>query len=271
MMTKSFVARVESVGPGDLSGFRNAVLTYCQALRSKQPFHCRTNVESAKLLRWLGIEWVEVAIDQGLAESSFPQDPPFPEDSLSSFRERGFLGSTLFAALIRSSYGPDEPGYFPTASELGFYYDEALLREQIRWDEEYLAECQEFFFEELTPAEMLEQATALLELNLQALKERFHDELLGVVFLIGEQETDLSNLSRFLGRLLQRGSCEAEFRKLVSGLNDWGPDSLRGAWISLDNSARTTLEESFFGSYCEQADDILVACGENLLRWRADL
>ena len=40
-----------------LAPYRDAVLLYCEALKSGRPFLCEASEESAKILSWLGVEF----------------------------------------------------------------------------------------------------------------------------------------------------------------------------------------------------------------------
>jgi hypothetical protein len=277
-----FVSRIERTGPGDLVLFRDAVLTYCAALRKKCSCHVQADGPARELLEWLGVP-CEPGPKEGIAfvdptrASHFPKSVmlapgrDFPDTPLSEFRDRGYLGVTLFAALVRSSYGPDEPEYYPTQSELGFYFEEdGLLREAVRWDSEYLEECQAFFFEELTPAELLNLSLASLPDDLRTPRERFEAELLGVAFLIGEQGHSLRPLSKFLGQLLRPGTVTEELRAFLSSVSVWDQETVSEAWEALAGPSREALTESLLAPVEEQAEAVLLACGRDLLQWRAE-
>ena len=190
----------------------------------------------------------------------------FPATSLAEFRSRGYLGTTLFAALVRSSYGPDEPGFYPTQSELGFYFEEAkLISGKARWDEDYLAESQEFFFEELTPAELVEEVYALVPQAAEA-GEPHRESLEGVAFLIGEQTETLLPLSRFFQELLVSNQPLPELKTLVGAVEGWSEEEVEQAWESCGPS--DYAREVFCGLPIE-APVVLQACGPKLLGWRS--
>jgi len=193
-----------------------------------------------------------------------------PETSLADFRSKGYLGVTLFAALVRSSYGPDEPGFFPTQSELGFYFDPTLLLTgQARWGEDYLEECQDFFFEELTPAELLGLSLSSLPNPVGEQHSRFQSELLGVAFLIGEQGRSLLPLTQFLDRLLGSRAGARELEAFVKSVSEWKRETVNAAWEKLSTADRSIIRQEVLGPVSGQAADVLLACGRELLEWRA--
>lgn len=274
-MAHRYLSQIMSTGPGDLVSFRDAVLTYCAALKEKQPFHFQGSDEAGFLLSWLGVEYLS-----GTGEGRSYQDPSranggevrllpsgtkLPQTPLASFRDKGYLGTTLFAALVRSSYGPDEPGYFPTRSELGFYFEESALRRESRWDEDYLEECQDFFFEELTPAELVAEAFSLLGSEAAERGAPFREALEGVAFLIGEQTRTLLPLAQFFQQLLVSREPLPELREIASS-DDWSVERLEADW------GRGPLSEYGRRVFTEPAVKphlVLQACGPELLRWRA--
>jgi hypothetical protein len=188
---------------------------------------------------------------------------------LATYREDGYLGETLFAALVRSSYGPDEEGFFPTKSELGFYFnEERLLTGKARWSEEYLRNCQQFFFEELTPAELLQHSLRPLSEQLQRQAEPFEKELSGVAFLVGEQSSSTDPISRFFEKLLLPEP-EVGLRTLLQVTPDWNEEGIHKAWDELDESVRGGLQAGLFAPVAEQATQVLVALGRDLVEWKA--
>lgn len=269
---REYVCRVETVGPGDLAGFRDAVLLYSEALRVKKPFYCQAGPEASELLVWLGLDFLPPAeTSAGLAvDLGYPSAEALAQESLADFRERGYLGRTLFSALVRSSYGPDEPGYFPTASELGFYFDRALLRRSVRWDQEYLDECQGFFFEELTPTELLNATLELLPAGARECAEPFTEELQGVVFLVGEQETTLAPLRELLSSLLVKSEGKDSLKRFLERVQKWNSEGAGQAWEGLSDTDRRTIVESVLSGRAENAAEILAASGRALLKWRAE-
>lgn len=265
-----YSSRIPATGEGDLVFFRDATLAYCAARREGVPFHLNAPEEALELARWLGLEF-EVG-EEGRTLTVPADSSTLPNKPLASFREEGFLGQTLFSALVRSSYGPDEEGYFPTKSELGFYFDEALLLSgSARWDEEYLQECQQFFFEELTPAELLEESLKRLPPEMRERAAPFQNELLGVAFLLGEQSSSLQPLSGFFRALLNSRKEEA-FRPVLHSVERWDADSLEGAWKRLDDSTRQNLQNSFLTSHPGgRPPQLLLALGRDLVEWKAGL
>lgn len=274
VLTESFYSQIEQTGEGDLVLFRDAVLTYCAALKEKKPFRLSGSPEALELMGWMNIEFEE---GEGSGRSFLdPARSPngdaralasgqsFPITPLNWYREQGYLGTTLFSALVRSSYGPDEPGFFPTQSELGFYFSEdKLLRDGVRWDDEYLEECQLFFFEELTPSELVEHVYARLPREAREHGTPFIEALEGVAFLIGEQTENLGPLTEFFRGLLV-STAEWPGLKAVLQVKEWNEESVA--------AALSGAETPHWLADCPvEPQQILVACGPDLLRWRAGL
>ena len=257
----------------DLGMFRDAVLLYCEALRRKQPFHCSAGAETSRLLSWLGIEFEPSGAGQDLSLLELlPQSSGLPNTPLASFREQGYLGRTLFAALLRSSYGPDEEGYFPTQSELGFYFEREQVRPgPVRWDQEYLDECQEFFFEELTPAELLEETLQFLPPEARGGAERFREELEGVAFLVGEQESMLRPLVNLMTALLVGRAGGKELSELLGAVKEWTREAFDSAWNELGQPARDGIAGQILGGVEAESSVVLLACGRRLLEWRSQV
>lgn len=278
-----YFSKIEKTGSGDLVLFRDAVVTYCAALRAKQAFHCDACEEAARLLSWLGVEFEPGSgkgtsyIDPSRAEC-YQNDirllvsgGELPSDSLSEFQKRGLLGTTLFAALVRSSYGPNEAGFFPTQSELGFYFEDSLLvSDGARWDEDYLADCQEFFFEELTPDELLRLAVESVDEAGHSMVS-YRSELKSVLFLIGEQEHSLRPLTKFLERLFQPQDKLPELERLLTAIPEWDREGISAAWGALEAPSRQAIKTNLLGDAQAEPTDILLACGRGLLEWRARL
>lgn len=265
----NYYSQIERVGEGDLTTFRDAVLTYCAALKAKDDFYFSGSAEAGELLRWLGIHFKETSVE---SESppwsegrSLARTAALPKTALADFRSRGYLGTTLFAALVRSSYGPDEPGFFPTQSELGFYFEESkLLSGEARWDEDYLEECQEFFFEELTPAELVDEVYALVPQAAEG-GEPHRESLEGVAFLIGEQTTTLLPLTRFFKEILVSNKPLPELSTLVKSVDGWTEEEVQGAW---ESCAPSEYAREVFSGLPIDAHVVLQACGPELLAWR---
>ena len=267
----NYYSQIENVGEGDLKSFRDAVLAYCASLKEKQEFHFSGSAEAEELLGWLGVRfsrataggkpWSEGRL---LAETE-----TLPTTPLADFRSRGYLGTTLFAALVRSSYGPDEPGFFPTQSELGFYFEEAKLRSgDARWDQEYLDECQAFFFEELTPAELVEEVYSLLPERAAAVGESHRESLEGAAFLIGEQTETLLPLTNFFEHILVSTKPLPELKKVLESVDDWSEEKVEQAWLGCQPSgyAREVFEDLPIDAHL-----VLQACGPKLLTWRSEV
>lgn len=268
---RKFFCRVDNVGAGDLAAFRDAVLLYSEALRSKRAFYCQASPEASELLVWLGLDFLppEEHWENQPSAFGYPSPAALPKEGLNDYRERGYLGRTLFSTLVRSSYGPDEEGFFPTVSELGFYFDRAKLRTEVRWDQDYLDECQEFFFEELTPNEILYAGLELLPASARDSAEPFLDELQGVVFLVGEQETMLAPIRELLSGLLVSQESTAVLAKLVSAVETWDTTGMEAAWSLLTEADREAVVQGVLSGHAESAVEVLAACGRRLLEWRA--
>lgn len=276
-MSKTFVSCLSECGPGDLLSFRDAVITYCAALREKARFVITASPEAQELLTWLGVRFEVGEVEgEGYTDSSLggslPSGLSLPDTPLQEFRDQGLLGTTLFAALVRSSYGPEEEGYFPTQSELGFYFDLAQLRQgEVRWDEDYLKQCQEFFFEELTPAELLELSLQPLSEELRHEGRPFQTELLGVAFLIGEQRSTLKPLTEFFRVLLDQSIPQPALQELASLTPSWDQTTLTNIWDMTDATVVEGLKAQMFAPVPDQIPEILAACGDQLISWRAQL
>lgn len=261
--------------------FRDAVLSYCAALKSKGRFSVVGPPEAHDLLQWMGVECSEGGEDGRCyldpsrsapnAESVRLADAStLPSQSLSSYRREGLLGVTMFSALVRSSYGPQEPEYFPTQLELSIYFDPAELHSgPARWDEEYLQECQSFFFEELTPVELLEEVYYRLPGALRENGKAFSATLQGLVFLLAQQSEDLPGLSRFFHRLLSRDNSLPELRTLLQSVDRWEEPALVTAWDDLESAVREQLESQLLSDVPVEPASLLFACGRELLQWRA--
>lgn len=280
-MSRSFVSQISALGPGDLVSFRDTVITYCAALRLGEKLVFSGPSEAEDLLHWLGVDfergeqsgltYCDPSRKDSVEECHLLADgAQFPQTSLQDFRSQGYLGNTLFAALVRSSYGPDEAEYFPTKSELGFYFDQDLLRQgEVRWDEDFLQDCQQFFFEELTPAEMLSLALAPLPQELREGAVPFEAELLGVAFLVGEQATTLGPLSQFFRNLLSPEKSVPELKHFISLTPSWDETTVSSIWEMTDPELVETLKNGLFAPVADQIPELLVACGETLITWRA--
>jgi hypothetical protein len=277
-LTKSFFSQIEHTGQGDLILFRDAVLTYCAALKLKLPFTFWGSPEAVGLVRWMNMKF-----EEGSESGRSYLDPSreseagerrllvsgqnLPSTPLSWYRDQGYLGTTLFAALVRSSYGPDEPGFFPTQSELGFYFSESkLLSEQARWDDQYLSECQSFFFEELTPAELVEQVYSRLGDEARERGKPYTESLEGVAFLVGEQTETLVPLTEFFRGLLLSSEPWPELQFILTEVDEWNEEAVQQAW---EGCERSPFSHHLFESIPVESPSVLTACGPELLGWRA--
>jgi hypothetical protein len=283
-MKTTYFCSIATTGPGDLVSFRDAAITYAASRRCGQNLFVEASEAARDLLSWLGIEAVPAA-PQGLTYLDPNRPAPDgvqvralapwgPSDlSLESYRQGGYVAEAMFAALIRSSYGPDSSEFFPTRSELGFYFEDSLLRESARWDEDYLRDCQAFFMEELMPVELLSKSIALLPTaqrdNLGELCRRWQTELHGVTFLVASQLETLLPLARLLSGLLGTESPAPGLKDLVNGVQVWDQAGWSAAWGVLAVDQRQVLAEALCPEFSDQAEAILFTAGPDLLLWRA--
>jgi hypothetical protein len=277
------------LGDDDLVFFRDAAITYAACQRQRGLLRLEASAEAWDLLQWLGIEGTAEGASEGIAylDPSRNADEPAvqvrvlpswqgPGLSLESFRQQGYVPEAMFATLIRSSYGPDRLDFFPTRSELGFYFEESLLLSGTsRWDQDYLAACQAFFMEELTPAELLANSMALWPVAqrqsavVQTQVERWENELHGVTFLVASELETLRPLADLLAALLALDSPVPGLHELVSGVASWDVASWSAAWASLPQEHRQQLSEQLCPGFAAQAEAILYAAGPEFLLWRA--
>ena len=272
--------RLDDLKTPDLILYRDAVVTACAAARAGSVVRLCGETAKGDLLTWLGIPFEHGGEENPSFYDLIRKFPPgegtllldgseLPSRTLEEYRAEGYLGVTLFAALLRSSYGGDENGFFPTLSEMASYYEPSQLRtEPLRWDEEYLVECQEYFFEELTPAELLEQSLSLLPANLREQSQSFESELLSLAFLIGEQVSTLRPLSLFLTGFLSREEPFPKLSEFLATVSDWTQDSVRQSWDNLICGPEPVPLPAFLAPFSHCVPEILAASGPKLLRWR---
>ena len=282
-MSASYFCAVEAVGSGDLLLFRDAAITYAACRRQGETLRRQGEEHDLALLDWLGLDGVTgepsgIAYLDPSRTVAGVQVRPLPDGaalsalSLDAFRREGFVAEALFSALIRSSYGPYSPEFLPTRSELGFYFDDALLLDgPARWDEEYLRDCQAFFMEELTPAELVEKSLACLDWPQgRALSEpaaRFSEQLHGVAFLLAAQLESLTPLARLLQRLLSQEMPAPGLGELLTAA---GSRPSRQEWkAAWDGAERLPLASALCPDFVGQAEEILFTAGPDLLSWRA--
>lgn len=285
-MSQSYFAALSASGDGDLLAFRDAAVTYAACRRQDGEFHWQASSETERLLAWLGLEG-KAGAPAGIAyldrSRSLPETvqvkplvsgEPFSTCCLDGFRRDGFVAEAMFAALIRSSYGPDGLDYFPTRSELGFYFDDDLLLQgSARWDDEYLQACQTFFLEELMPAELVEKSLASLPWEtgdrLLTLAQRFAEELQGVTFLVVSELESLRPLAELLQALLERSAPVDGLGSLLETVGeDWTSQGWSRAWAALTEDQRASLTVALCPGFGEQAEAILFTAGPSLLGWR---
>jgi hypothetical protein len=287
-MKPTYFCSVPVVGEGDLVLFRDAAVTYSACRRHDQALIVEAPAEAWDLLSWLGVE-AGAGLPHGIAYLDPQRTPSEGVEarplaawnsgrlSLESFRQKGYLAETMFAALIRSSYGPDSLDFFPTRSELGFYFDDSLLLEgEARWNEDYLGVCQAFFMEELMPGELLAKSIGLLPAerreSLLELSSRWEVELQGVTFLVASQLETLLPLARLLSGLLGLNSGRDGSRglkELVQSVQVWDQPGWTAAWNGQPAERRQALAAELCPEFAEQAEPILFTAGPDLLLWRA--
>ena len=285
-MSQLFYASVPNLGQGDLVAFRDAAVTYAACRRHGGRLFWQASPEAERLLSWLGLEG-EVGPPEGLAYLDAGRTLPdsvttrpllsgesLSELSLDELRQSGVVAEAVFAALIRSSYGPDGLDYFPTSSELGFYFEDSLLlQDRLRWDDEDLQDCQAFFMEELMPSELLEKSLASLPWEVgEALRhpaERFAEELHGVTFLVATGLENLRPLAELLQALLGKAASVDGLGELLQAVGDsWTPQAWRLAWAAQPEGLRAQMAETLCPGFIEQAEAILLSAGPALLSWR---
>jgi hypothetical protein len=279
----------DSDSGGDLLAYRDAAITYAASRRRQALLSIEAGPEAWDLLSWLGIEGVETVpasgsityLDPSRSPAAGVQARALPawgawNLSLRWFREQGYVGEAIFAALIRSSYGPEAMDFFPTRSELGFYYDDSLLLSTpARWDQEYLDASQAFFMEELMPAELLEKALQVLPKQPREALERsagdWMQELHGVTFLLASELRTLLPLSRLLRNLLTPEAPAPRLKELLEGLRVWDRAGWSSAWNAIPEPDRLALSQALCADFSAQAEAVLFTAGPSLLRWRAGL
>ena len=285
-MSSSYFSAISALGVGDLLAFRDAAETYAACRRQDGDFRWQASPEAARLLAWLGLEG-KAGEPSGIAYLDPSRSLPgavqvrtlvsgeaLAAHGLDRLRRDGIVAETVFAALIRSSYGPDGLDYFPTRSELGFYFDDALLLEgSARWDDEYLQACQAFFMEELMPAELVEKSLASLPWEvgdrLVASAQRFAEELHGVTFLVVSELQSLRPLADLLHALLERSTAVNGLSSLLTAVgDDWTSDGWSRAWAALSEDVRGELTAALCPGFGDQAEAILFTAGPALLGWR---
>ena len=264
-----------------LGTFRDFCFQDCAALRAEKRWVPDLTDIQRFYCHWLGLDPGKASASEPvvgdselLSKLSAPDG--LPVQSLANFREKGYLGEALYAALIRSSYGSDRADFFPTRSELGFYFDLNEIRtESLRWDKEYLSACQKFFIEELTPEELVDRVFLLLEereIELAGLRERWEIELRGVAFLVGEeQQTLLPLVNLFFGLLGRKvGTPHQELGRLkpLLSLDPWSREAVEAELSGMSTEEQSTVLEGLGLEGPEQLVDILYACGPEFLAWR---
>lgn len=271
-MAADFYSKIETQGRGDLVAFRDAALTFSRAFSLGETLYLDADPEATELAAWLGIAFetgtagAASCIDESRRQS-FPDREltvlcdagSLPTVSVAEYRKRGLLGETVFAALVRSSYGPDTPDYFPTRSELKVTFDEHPLREGAAlWDEDYLQQCQEFFMEELTPTQLLSRVLQVFDsekrAQLEQALEPWESVLRSAIFLVGETSTSLAPLALFLERLLKG--------EPIPGVSLQDP---------LPPDQRGLLEQYLFVGFEELSEELIYALGPEFLGWRCGL
>lgn len=286
-MSALYFAAIPDPGEGDLLAFRDAAVTFAACRRDKGRFLWQTSPAGEALLGWLGLEgragepagvcYLDASRSAlaGIEVRRLADGAPLRGYSLNDLRCEGMVAEAVFAALIRSSYGPEGVDYFPTSSELSFYFEDGLLLQgQARWDTEYLQACQSFFMEELTPAELVTKALTSLPwevgARLEPLAQRFAEELHGVAFLVASELENLKPLAELLQALLTKKDCPQGLDELLARVGSKPRrESWESAWSALAESLRDELAETPCPGFTEQASSLLFTAGPELLAWRA--
>lgn len=286
-MSALYFAALPDPSEGDLLAFRDAVVTFAACRRDKGQFLWQTTPAAESLLGWLGLEGrqgepggvsyldASRSAPDGVEVRRLADGAPLRQYSLDALRGEGMVAEAVFAALIRSSYGPEGLDYFPTSSELSFYFEDGLLLQgQARWDTEYLQACQRFFMEELTPAELVTKALASLPwevgARLEPSAQHFAEQLHGVAFLLASELDNLKPLALLLEALLTRKDCPPGLGELLAGVGSKpSRESWESAWNALAESPRKELAEALCPGFGELASSLLFTAGPELLAWRA--
>lgn len=253
----------------DIVAFRDAAVLYAAARRAGGKLELSAPAEDRELLEWLGI--TELHGSASFSHIALPAWGDLPRPSLQSLRERGYVAEAVFAALVRSSYGPSTPEFYPTRSELGFLFEDSRILREARWDDEYLDAAQAFFMEELTPTELLEKSLAVLPAaqrqSLSGQAEHWQEELHAVTFLVCAGLENLCPLTALLGALLTPSHLP-ELSRLLEAVPSWSPEAWTAAWQRQESAAREKLTEQLCPGFPQQAEAILFTAGPALLRWR---
>lgn len=286
--SQTYFSPVPRIGSGDLVFFRDACVTSAAARRWDSEFFHQAPPEAVDMLRWLGIQGTDGSeagrcfLDLERRHSDarscdqvtvLAATSNFPSRSLDEYRGAGYLAETMFATLVRSSYGPDSLEFFPTLSELGFYFDEALLLSgEARWEEEYLTLCQAFFMEELTPTELLEKSLDLFDQEtknaLSRQSMRWQQELHGVTFLVASGLETLKPLSTLLSALLGEGTGIPELGALITRGTQWTSDVVDEVWESFATDTKQRILKELCPGFPDLVKEILYTLGPEFLAWR---
>lgn len=288
-MSQAYFASVPQPGPGDLITFRDAAITYAACRRHGSTLQLEAGEEALDLLQWLGVEGQAAPVSpSGLAYLDPSRTAPagvrrhvlcawgeLPLPALEDYRRQGYVAEAIFAALIRSSYGSDSAEFYPTRSELGFYFEDGLLRAgTARWDQDYLEACQAFFMEELMPAELVAKSLASLPApgrhSLLEVSRRWEEELHGVTFLVAADLVTLRPLADLLQGLLGLNIPVPGLKELVQSLPGWEREAWVAAWSALPQSQREALSSTLCPGFGEEAEGLLYTAGPDFLLWRAE-
>ncbi len=263
--------------------FRDMVFAHCQAQSRNQPLLVDGAAEDLSLLEWLGVTFevppstlgscvsdssgYQSGFDGALA--AFTSVPPQP---LANYRRQGLLGETLYACLIRSSYGPDEEDFFPTKLEMSLTFDEnSLLKGNARWDQDYLLSCQRFFMEELTPAEILckVRAEMTVEERERAAEafEQWFEEFQGVALVLSELVENLLPMVGVFSRLVVRDDPEV-LSGFCEQFGDWSPVQIQECLKAMAPSRQRFLEDRLFPGFPEHTGILLAVLGPRYMSWR---
>lgn len=287
-MPQPYSILINEQSPPGTVAFRDAAITYAAARRGGRSLEIAGSDQALELLSWLGIEklWATESRPEGYGTYCDPSARQFADGvpkrylpawgelsnpSLQDLREQGYVPEAVFAALVRSSYGPSTPEFYPTRSELGFLFEDGQILDQVRWDQEYLEAAQSFFMEELMPAELLEKSLAVLpsdeRLALEGAAEHWQEELHAITFLVCSGLERLTPLTGLLGALLTPSHLP-ELSRLLEAVPSWTPEAWSAAWQGQEAATRDKLSHALCPGFPDQAEAILYAAGPALLKWR---
>lgn len=288
-MSATYCILIEDREDDSLIAFRDAVLTFAACRFYRGELAVKVSERACGHLNWLGLhDFSRVNNLKGLAYLdpsrrlegasvmsgiSLADGSRLPQSGLLDLRKRGYLAETVFASLVRSSYGPASATYFPTRSELGIYFDDKLiLKDSARWSETYLDACQAFFLEELTPDELVSKSLDYLFFTEGIIQDAYlgqwQEELRSVAFLAASELEGLLPLARLFKALLAVELPPGTPRLPKFTADSWDVGSWNSAWNSMPIKDRDVIADRLCPGLTGLAKDILYALGPTFLAWR---